>query len=57
MRKRLFCLGTVVSIIVILGLLESIHAAEFFCPADNVTCLIAAINASNQNGQAEHHQP
>jgi hypothetical protein len=51
MRKRLFYLGMVVSFIPILGLLESIHAAEFFCPAGNVTCLIAAINASNQNFQ------
>ena len=51
MRKWLFYLGMVVSFIPILGLLESIHATEFFCPAGNVTCLIAAINASNQNFQ------
>ena len=51
MRKRLFYVGMVVSFIPILGLLESIYPAEFFCPAGNVTCLIAAINASNQNGQ------
>jgi hypothetical protein len=51
MRKRLFYLVMVVSFIPILGFLESIYAADFFCPAGNVTCLIAAINASNQNGQ------
>jgi hypothetical protein len=51
MRKRLLYVGTVVYIILILGLLESIHAAEFFCPSGNVTCLIAAIKESNQNGQ------
>jgi hypothetical protein len=51
MRKRLFYLEMVVSIMLILGALESIHAAEFFCPSGNVSCLIAAINASNQNGQ------
>ena len=51
MRKRLFYLEMVVSIILILGALESSHAAEFFCPSGNVTCLIAAINESNQNGQ------
>ena len=51
MRKRLFHLEMVVSFILILGLLESLHAAEFFCPSGNVTCLIAAINQANQNGQ------
>jgi hypothetical protein len=27
------------------------HAAEFFCSSGDVSCLIAAINAANQNGQ------
>src|SRR5262245_16063308 len=49
--KRMFNLQMVVSIILIQGALESIHAAEFFCSSGNVTCLIAAINAANQNGQ------
>jgi len=30
---------------------ELAYAAEFFCPAGNVTCLIAAINEANQNFQ------
>jgi hypothetical protein len=51
MRKRLFYLEMVVSIILMLGALECIHAAEFFCSSGNVTCLIAAINESNQNSQ------
>ena len=51
MRKRLFYLGTVVSFILVRGLLEFTSAAEFFCPAGDVTCLIAAISAFNQNGQ------
>jgi hypothetical protein len=28
-----------------------VHAAEFFCSSGNVTCLIAAINTANANGQ------
>src|SRR5262245_30522818 len=51
MKKRLFHLYMVVSIILIHGALESIHATEFFCSSGNVTCLIAAINAANQNGE------
>lgn len=37
--------------IVLLGAVRIAIAAEFFCQSGNVTCLIAAINASNQNGQ------
>jgi hypothetical protein len=37
----------VASIALILGTLESVHAAEFFCSSGNVTCLIASINAAN----------
>ena len=51
MRKRLFYLEMVVSVILILGALESSHATEFFCPSGNVTCLIAEINKANQNGR------
>ena len=51
MRKRQFHLKMVVSFILILGLPGSLHAAEFFCPSGNVTCLIAAINQANPNGQ------
>jgi acetyltransferase-like isoleucine patch superfamily enzyme len=40
-------LWVVVSIVSILATLESIHAADFFCPSGNVTCLIAAINDAN----------
>jgi len=28
-----------------------LYAAEFFCPSGNVTCLIAAINEANRNGE------
>jgi hypothetical protein len=31
--------------------LERVYAAEFFCPSGDVTCLVAAINQANQNGQ------
>jgi hypothetical protein len=34
----------------LLWLPEPVHAAVFFCPSGNVTCLIAAINAANWNG-------
>ena len=40
-------------ILVILGALEPIHAADFFCPSGNVSCLIAAIN--DANGLPEEH--
>jgi hypothetical protein len=36
-----------VSIVLILGTLESAHSAEFFCSSGNVTCLVAAINEAN----------
>jgi hypothetical protein len=39
------------------GALEVVHAAEFFCPSGDVTCLIAAITEANQNGQDNIHQP
>ena len=51
MRKRFFYAKAVVSVILFLGALQSSHAAEFFCPSGNVTCLIAAIKESNQNSQ------
>jgi hypothetical protein len=51
MRKWLFYLEMVLAVTVIFGALESTYAAEFFCPSGNVTCLIAAINVANQNGQ------
>ena len=34
-----------------LGAAGPVHAAEFFCPSGDVTCLIRAINEANQNGQ------
>jgi hypothetical protein len=37
----------------ILTATESIHAAKFFCPSGDVTCLIAAINGAN--GKPGHH--
>ena len=40
-------LQLVASIVLILGTLEPVHAADFFCPSGNVTCLIAAINDAN----------
>ena len=46
-------LWAVTSIVFILGALESVHAADFFCPSGNVTCLIAAIN--NANGMPGEH--
>ena len=33
--------------------IEPVHAAEFFCPSGDVTCLIAAIN--NANGMPGAH--
>jgi len=35
------------SALLMLVTLQSLHAAEFFCPSGNVTCLIAAINEAN----------
>ena len=49
----LVSLQLVASIVLILGTLESVHAAEFFCPSGDVTCLIAAIN--NANGMPGEH--
>jgi hypothetical protein len=39
--------------VTLLGLCATgpVHAAEFFCSSGNVTCLIAAINDANQNGE------
>ena len=41
------------SAIALLGLwaIGPVYAAEFFCSSGDVTCLIAAINTANQNGQ------
>ena len=33
--------------VVLIGTLESVDAADFFCASGNVTCLIAAINDAN----------
>ena len=52
MRKWLFYLGMVLSrSFLSLDSSNPFVPLDFFCPAGNVTCLIAAINASNQNGQ------
>ena len=40
-------LQLVASIVLILGTLEFVHAADFFCPSGDVTCLIATINSAN----------
>jgi hypothetical protein len=39
--------------VTLLGLWASgpVHAGEFFCSSGDVTCLIAAINDANQNGE------
>ena len=42
-----------VGLLVILGALEPIHAADFFCSSGNVTCLIASIN--DANGMSGEH--
>jgi hypothetical protein len=34
-----------------LWLIKPVHAAEFFCDAGNVTCLIDAINTANLNNE------
>jgi hypothetical protein len=47
---RSVLIGTV--ILVTLALLHLSHAAEFSCAAGDVTCLRAAINAANTNGEA-----
>lgn len=39
------------SIILALTLIENLDAANFVCPSANVTCLVAAINEANSNGQ------
>jgi len=41
------------STVILLGLwtIGAVHAAEFFCPSGDVTCLIAAINEANHNSQ------
>jgi hypothetical protein len=46
--------GVLIGIVslVILVLLRLSHAAEFSCAAGDVTCLRAAINAANVNGEA-----
>ncbi len=36
---------------------EPTHAADFFCPSGNVTCLIAAINDGESKFPAKYHQP
>ena len=46
-------LQVVACITLILGTLEPISAADFFCASGNVTCLIAAINSAN--GMAGNH--
>ena len=43
----LVSLQVVTSIVFILGTLEPVHAADFFCSSGNVTCLIASINSAN----------
>ena len=43
----LVSLQLMASIVLIFGTLESVHAAEFFCPSGDVTCLIATINEAN----------
>jgi hypothetical protein len=40
-------LQLVASMLLILGTLEFVHAAEFFCSSGDVTCLIAKINSAN----------
>ncbi|HEU4340586.1 MAG TPA: choice-of-anchor Q domain-containing protein [Candidatus Binatia bacterium] len=35
----------------VLRSLNSVHPAEFSCPSGDVTCLIAAINEANENGE------
>ena len=40
-------LQLVASIVLILGTLEYVHAADFSCPSGDVTCLIAKINSAN----------
>ena len=49
----LISLRLAASIVVILGALESVEAAEFFCSSGNVTCLIAAINEANTRAGAD----
>ena len=51
----LVSLQVVASIVLILGTLESVHAADFFCPSGNVTCLIATINRRQWNARKSHH--
>jgi hypothetical protein len=46
-------LQLVASILLILGTLEFVDAADFFCPSGNVNCLIASIN--NANGMPGDH--
>jgi hypothetical protein len=36
------------------GAFKAVHAAEFFCPPGDVTCMIAAINKANVNGQLKN---
>ena len=43
-RVGYFCVSLFTSTIALLGIG---HAAEFFCPTGNVTCLIASINEAN----------
>ncbi len=47
------CLQAATSLVFVLGVLEPVRAAEFFCASGNVTCLIAAIN--NANGRPGDH--
>src|SRR5439155_16472829 len=39
-------------LLIVLGFLQTAHAATFTCTAGDVACLIAAINTANVNGQA-----
>ena len=47
-RLRSYLLvGLAASIVLILGSLQPVSAADFFCASGNVTCLIASINSAN----------
>jgi hypothetical protein len=55
--RKLCRLGVMVSMPVIAAMVfalvasDLVHAAVFHCPSGDVTCLIAAINAANANGE------